>query len=40
MNKFLAQSDGMKIVDSAKLSFQGSPDGLIFKELDRYMRYI
>ncbi|KAI3688879.1 hypothetical protein L2E82_46787 [Cichorium intybus] len=35
VNKFLAHSDGMKVVDSAKLSFQGSPDGLIFKELDR-----
>lgn len=36
VNRFLAQSDGMKVVESAKLSFQGSPDGLIFKELDRY----
>ncbi|PWA54953.1 Bifunctional nuclease domain-containing protein [Artemisia annua] len=35
VNRFLAQSDGMKVVESAKLSLQGSPDGLIFKELDR-----
>ncbi|CAI9284156.1 unnamed protein product [Lactuca saligna] len=35
VNKFLAHSDGMKVVESAKVSFQGSPDGLIFKELDR-----
>ncbi|KAI3736965.1 hypothetical protein L2E82_26955 [Cichorium intybus] len=36
VNKFLAYSDGMKVVESAKPSFQGSSsDGLIFKELDR-----
>nr|KAJ0213868.1 hypothetical protein LSAT_V11C400226870 [Lactuca sativa] len=35
VNKFLAHSDGMKVVESAKVSFQGSPNGLIFKELDR-----
>lgn len=36
VNKFLAYSDGMKIVESAKPSFHGSSsDGLIFKELDR-----
>ncbi|GJT00570.1 bifunctional nuclease 2-like protein, partial [Tanacetum coccineum] len=36
VNKFLAYSDGMKIVESAKPSLQGpATDGLIFKELDR-----
>ncbi|XP_076895951.1 bifunctional nuclease 2-like [Bidens hawaiensis] len=36
VNKFLAYSDGVKIVESAKPSFPGSSsDGLIFKELDR-----
>ncbi|KAL4559418.1 hypothetical protein LXL04_031556 [Taraxacum kok-saghyz] len=36
VNKFLAYSDGMKIVESAKPSFHGSSsDGLIFKGLDR-----
>jgi len=36
VNKFLAYNDGMKIVESAKPSFQGSSsDGLLFKELDR-----
>ncbi|KAK1436530.1 hypothetical protein QVD17_02311 [Tagetes erecta] len=36
VNKFLAHSDGMKIVESAKPSVQvSSSDGLIFKELDR-----
>ncbi|KAI3821017.1 hypothetical protein L1987_08573 [Smallanthus sonchifolius] len=36
VNKFLAHSDGMKVVDSAKLAIQScSPDGLTFKELDR-----
>ncbi|KAK9080326.1 hypothetical protein SSX86_000084 [Deinandra increscens subsp. villosa] len=35
VNKFLAHSDGMKVVESAKLAFQSSPDGLTFKELDR-----
>ncbi|KAK1427298.1 hypothetical protein QVD17_15981 [Tagetes erecta] len=36
VNKFLAYNDGMKIVESAKPSVQGSSsDGLTFKELDR-----
>ncbi|XP_076893374.1 bifunctional nuclease 2-like [Bidens hawaiensis] len=35
VNKFLAQSDGMKVVESAKLLFQSSSEGLTFKELDR-----
>ncbi|KAJ0587741.1 putative bifunctional nuclease domain-containing protein [Helianthus annuus] len=36
VNKYLAYSDGMKVVESAKPSMQGSSsDGLIFKELDR-----
>ncbi|KAK9053849.1 hypothetical protein SSX86_024924 [Deinandra increscens subsp. villosa] len=36
VNKFLAFSDGMKVVESANPSIQGSStDGLIFKELDR-----
>ncbi|XP_024972322.1 bifunctional nuclease 2-like isoform X1 [Cynara cardunculus var. scolymus] len=36
VNKFLAYSDGMKVVESAKPSLLGSSsDGLIFKELDR-----
>ncbi|XP_071733218.1 bifunctional nuclease 2-like isoform X2 [Rutidosis leptorrhynchoides] len=37
VNKFLAYSDGMKVVESAKPSFQAtsSSDGLIFKEMDR-----
>ncbi|MFS7890122.1 putative bifunctional nuclease domain-containing protein [Helianthus anomalus] len=36
VNKFLAFSDGVKIVESAKPSIQkSSSDGLIFKELDR-----
>ncbi|KVH98424.1 hypothetical protein Ccrd_023335 [Cynara cardunculus var. scolymus] len=38
VNKFLAYSDGMKVVESAKPSLLGSSsDGLIFKELDRGM---
>ncbi|KAI7751744.1 hypothetical protein M8C21_015693 [Ambrosia artemisiifolia] len=35
VNKFLAHSDGMKIVESAKLANQSFPDGLTYKELDR-----
>ncbi|KAF1001776.1 hypothetical protein AG4045_000687 [Apium graveolens] len=35
VNKFLAYSDGMKIIEPAKISIPGSSDGLIFTELDR-----
>ncbi|KAL9991632.1 putative bifunctional nuclease domain-containing protein [Helianthus debilis subsp. tardiflorus] len=35
VNKFLAHNDGMKVVESAKLALQSSPDGLTYKELDR-----
>ncbi|KAI7725529.1 hypothetical protein M8C21_029574, partial [Ambrosia artemisiifolia] len=36
VNKFLAYSDGVRIVESAKPSFQStSSDALLFKELDR-----
>lgn len=36
VNKYLAHSDGMRVIESAKLSSQASPsDGLLFTELDR-----
>lgn len=36
VNKYLAYSDGMRVIESAKLSNHGSPsDGLLFTELDR-----
>ncbi|KAK2994139.1 hypothetical protein RJ640_020944 [Escallonia rubra] len=36
VNKFLAYSDGMRVIESAKLSIQGTAsDGLLFTQLDR-----
>ncbi len=38
VNRYLAYSDGMRVIESGKLSAQ-SPvtDGLLFTELDRYI---
>ncbi|KAL6995718.1 Bifunctional nuclease 2 [Sarracenia purpurea var. burkii] len=35
VNKFLAYSDGMKVIESAKVMRVSSSDGLLFTELDR-----
>lgn len=36
VNKYLAYSDGMRVIESDKLSMQSpSSDGLLFTELDR-----
>lgn len=36
VNKYLAYSDGMRVVESGKLSTQAlATDGLLFTELDR-----
>lgn len=38
VNKYLAYSDGMRVIESGKLSAQSpASDGLLFTELDRYV---